>query len=385
MVSKIFSEKKFFVILILAIVAKLCLFVFGTMKVPESRMLYDSSSYLETAKCLAEKGQFARENQDQVLEPESFRTPGYPAFLAFFHHHLKVPIIGILLIQLMLTVAAGLITYRVAQHIDKKIALLSATIVLFDPPVSIFSVMVLTETLFLVLLALFLLAAIQYFKNRKLYWLGWSAIFLALATYVRPISYFLAIPLAGFILFAHRAPSFKRVIRDVAVFFLLVYGLLGAWQVRNYLCCQTASFATVGSHNFIARGFFKDMPKQDHFLSQGCALAEKGWTCFVSMMTQPGSLKYFKNKFATTVGKCFFYPWMAFWLLGFLAGCYGLKKNIFYQFLFLVVLYFLAVTILNIGVLASERFRAPMMPAIAILSAFGWSEIILWLKGKNKV
>jgi hypothetical protein len=377
---RIFSEKRFFIILILAIALKLCLFIFGTMKVPESRMLFDSSSYMETAKNLAEKGRFAIENQDHVLVSESFRTPGYPLFLAFFHHLLKIPMLGVLFFQLMLTVIVAVITYVIAQRIDPRIALLSATIVLFDPPISIFSVMVLTEGLFLLMLTLFLFLILRYIKDKKFYWLGLSAILLVLATYVRPIAYFLAIPVAGFIVYAHRLDGLRRGIAHVLIFLVLVYGLLGAWQIRNHYCCGTNSFATVASKNFSARGLFQSVEKKDNLFSQGIAFVDAGWTCFLSMMTQPGSLKYFGNKLVTRIGKFIFYPWMIFWFSGFWVGCACLKKDRRYQFLLLVILYFLGVTILNIAFLASERFRMPIMPAIAILSALGWSKIIPWLK-----
>ncbi len=377
-VGGFFLKRKFIIILILAIGVKLSLFICGTMSVPESRMMPDSASYMEIAKNLAERGQFERQGPKSVFAPEILRTPGYPFFLLFFHHCLNIPILGVLFIQLMLTVAVGGITYFIAQRVDSKIALLSATIVLFDPPVSIFSVMVLTEALFLLLLTIFLFLVIQYMNDKKFYWLGWSALSLALATYVRPIGYFLAIPVACFIVCVHRRYGFKRVVGHILIFLALVYGLLGAWQVRNYYCCGTSSFATVGNQNFRKHGFFRSFTQENDLFSQAVSFVDTGWRCFLSMMTEPGSLKYFKSTFATKIGKSFFYPWMAFWFMGFLAGCLCVRKDTRYQFLFMVILYFLGVTILNIGFAASDRFRVPIVPAIAILSAYGWSQIVAW-------
>jgi hypothetical protein len=64
---------------------------------------------------------------------------------------------------------------------------------------------------------------------------------------------------------------------------------------------------------------------------------------------------------------------LVFWLIGFLKGVSKIKKDDFYlQFLLFVVLYFICASIGGILFGVSSRFRVPLMPFIAILSANGW-------------
>jgi hypothetical protein len=197
---------------------------------------------------------------------------------------------------------------------------------------------------------------------------------------VRPIGYFLAIPVAAFMVYAQSSLGLKRALKHSVVFLVLVYSLLGAWQLRNYYCCRESSFSPVVSSNFEQRGILRSVAREGNLFSQTVAVVKVGLRGFFSIMTDPGSLKYFNNKLLTQVGKGLFYPWMFFWFMGFLVGCASLGKDVRYQFLFLVILYFIGATILNIDFIADERFRVPVMPAIAILSAYGWSRIMPWLK-----
>ena len=66
---------------------------------------------------------------------------------------------------------------------------------------------------------------------------------------------------------------------------------------------------------------------------------------------------------------------MIFWILGFIIGMIRVKGNIYYQFVLLVCVYFIAASIGGAGLLVGERFRVPMVPFIAVLSAYGWSLI----------
>jgi hypothetical protein len=89
-------------------------------------------------------------------------------------------------------------------------------------------------------------------------------------------------------------------------------------------------------------------------------------------MTRPGTLKYLHCYPLAVAGKIFGYPFMVFWWIGFLVGLLKLKSNIFYQFIFLVIAYFVFLTIAVIASSCGERYLVPMVPLIAIISAAGW-------------
>lgn len=67
--------------------------------------------------------------------------------------------------------------------------------------------------------------------------------------------------------------------------------------------------------------------------------------CLMSLMTRPGNLKYFNSDTATAIGKVLAYPWMIFWLLGFIPGSIKMRHNLYIQFMLFIVLYFIAASI----------------------------------------
>ena len=226
------------VIIILAVIIKLSLFLFASISASQGKFLPDSHGYLRLAATLASKGVFAAQNENGALVYETFRTPGYPLFLAALNGLMRIPLDGVIFLQIIMTLLAAFITYKTALEIDQRIALLSMAIILFDPPITIFSLTILTEVLFLFLISLFMLCFTLYLKHRKIGFIISSALILAAATYVRPISYYLGFAVSFFILYADRKEKLKKAFAHAFIFLLTVYSLLGAWQVRNYVRCN---------------------------------------------------------------------------------------------------------------------------------------------------
>lgn len=137
------NNKYFFSVIAIAVLLKLILLIFLVMHAPQNRFQNDSRDYLETARVLSSQGAFAMVNEDGSLSYEFYRTPGYPIFLAFLQGLMKFPLNAVILIQILLTILTAWVTYQTALKIDTKIASLSALIVLYDPPVTIFSLIIL--------------------------------------------------------------------------------------------------------------------------------------------------------------------------------------------------------------------------------------------------
>lgn len=373
--AKIRHKKLFTVVLIVAFLFKLSIFVFGVMRVPNSIFSPDSESYLLTAKTIYTQGVFGVQDINGVIRYEVYRTPGYPIFLAILHNAMGIPLIGVILLQILFAIIAGLITYRIANEIDYKIGILSMAIALFDPPTSIYSLKILSEVLYLSLLFLFIYITIRYFKSGKMGLIILSALVLVVTTYVRPISYFLGIGVAIFIIYANSLRNFKKTLVHAAVFLIIIYSFLGIWQIRNFKRAGTILFSTVGHVNSQGLALVKNVEKNNNYFVQGINYVNVAGQSFINIMTLPGSLKYYKSKLYAIFGKILFYSWMGFWLIGFLVGCVQIKGNIYYQFLLWIMLYFVAVTVVNISVVAGERFRIPMVACIAVISAHGWLAI----------
>lgn len=379
------NTKYLFKIIAAALLIKIFFFCFLVIHAPQSRFQNDSLDYLRTAKILSSQGTFARADTDGSLIYEPYRTPGYPLFLAILQGWMKLPLNGVIFIQVLLTLLAALIVYKTAEQIDPRIALLSAVIILYDPAVSIFSLIILTETLFLFLLSLFMLVFVSYLKNRRFYLIIAAALLLTMATYTRPISYYLGIAVVVFIIYANlRIRSIRKAVAHALIFLVIVNSALGIWASRNYRLTRQRTFSNV----------IQGVPK--HFGLSGIFTANKdpvlkekkpviyylkaSWRCFLSLMTRPGPFKYFRSPAVSVTGRIFAYPWMIFWFAGFIFGMVMARSNIYYQFILSVIAYFIFVSIGGAGLLVGERFRVPMMPFLAVISAYGWVKISGYFK-----
>ncbi|MBC8388467.1 MAG: hypothetical protein H8E13_10530, partial [Actinobacteria bacterium] len=142
------NKRCFFIILVIALLIKFSLFIYAEAYAPEAKFQFDTKMYLESGLNLATHGIFARQDTKGNFTYETFRTPGFPLFLGVLRGLMKIPFSGIILTQIFLTILVAFITYKAAATFDPRLGYLSAVIVLFDPPVTIFSLMLLSETLF---------------------------------------------------------------------------------------------------------------------------------------------------------------------------------------------------------------------------------------------
>ncbi len=207
----------------------------------------DSESYLITARKLIESGQFAT-----GLQPEIFRTPGYPLLL--------IP--GILLgqqeivaifIQIMLSCFTIFLIYKIALAIwgESKIATFCALLYAVEPVSILWLILLMPETLFTALITLFIYLLIKYFDEKSWKQLLCAAITLAASIYVRPIGYYLPLLIAAILLIGSLTTIQKNKILMIhaCVFFLVAMGSVGIWQVRNYVKTGYSGFAAVSDYN----------------------------------------------------------------------------------------------------------------------------------------
>jgi hypothetical protein len=155
-----------------------------------------------------------------------------------------------------------------------------------------------------------------------------------------------------------------------------VYGFIGLWHFRNHRVNGNNKFSTVTE---LAPSYREDIIEKDAIkgvLPPALYYLNVFSRSIISLMTDPGSLKDLNSHILKRIGKVIAYPWVVFWLIGFIVGVSRIKKNdIHLQFLLLVVLYFTAASIGGFLFGVSSRARIPMVPFIAILSAYGWSRL----------
>lgn len=366
-------------IIIAAILIKLSLFTFAAIHAPKGKILPDSPRYLELSNMLVSRGVFALQDVKGNLAYETFRTPGYPVFLAMFHGLMKIPLDGVILLQIAATFLAAFIVYKTALKIDQRLALLSLIIMLFDPPITIFSLTILTETLFLVLISLFMLNFTLYLKHKSAVFIIISSLSLALATYVRPISYYLGFAVFFFMLYANKGKDFMRYLKHAIIFIALVYSIIGVWQIRNHVRLHDFNFSPAGEHNLKCLGLFNSYVRNTDPYTQGMAplpyYINVSIRSLLSVMTKPGTFKYFGSNILTSAGKVLGYIWVAFWLPGFIIGAIKMKRNIYIQFMLFTAFYFIFSSVGAQMWIMGEKLRVSMMPFIAIISAYGWANL----------
>ena len=373
------KNRLFFSIIILALIIKLSLFAFAAINAPQGKMLPDSHSYLKLSDMLASKGVFATQDENGTLTYDTWRTPGYPLFLVIFHSLIKIPLDGIVFLQIVMTLLAAFITYKTALLIEPKIAFLSAVIILFDPPITLFSLTILTEPLFLLLISIFMYLFTLYLKGKKTGYLILSAIVLAAATYVRPITYYLGFIIPFLIIYVKRRENFRKYIGHALIFVVVVYSLLGIWQVRNYVRCHDAGFCSAERFDLSNQGLFGSYARNADPYTKGMAplpyYISVSFRSLVSLITRPGNFKYFECEPLTIAGLIIGYPWMVFWLSGFIIGAMRMRRSIYIQFMLFATLYFIIASIGAQMWIMGTKLRVAMMPFIAIISAYGWKSL----------
>jgi len=295
---------------------------------------------------------------------------------------LGMPLIGIVFVQMALTVIAAVFTYKAALLIGEEIAPLSLLIVLFDPPSTVFSMMLLTEALFFFLISLFMYLFLSFIKNERIGSLVLSALVIALAVYVRPIVYFMPVAMAIFLAFAFKRKSPKKAFVNALVFAVIVYGSIAPWHMRNIKRFNINRFCSINNATISEEwgtGLYKSYKRNKDPISQGlppvayyCNVTAR---CLFSLFTRPANFKYFDNRVITVAGKVFSYPWIIFWMSGLLVGLSRMKGNTNLYFLAFMILYFTSTTVFATMWGSGPRFRVPMVPFIAILSAYGWHKL----------
>jgi hypothetical protein len=230
----------------------------------------DTASYLEPGRNLLLHGRFVTAGL-----PEIDRTPGYPLFLAVA----SLPGTAIAaVVQVILSAFSVILVWRLARAVfdEERVALLAAWLFAFEPISVIYSVRLLSETLFLALLLPSLERLAVFLRDRRLRELAFAGLWLAAATFVRPVSYYLPAALAlGLFLVVARVPGLspqrQRLVagdpglppqrqrpvagdpglrwKAPAVLLLSVLPWLAAWQLRNQIETGFGGFSSIAARD----------------------------------------------------------------------------------------------------------------------------------------
>ncbi len=227
-------RKYFWIFLGVVLVSRLMLW--GTIKDnPGVFLEHDSPSYLGPADALFQEGRY--DTQAGSNTPETLRTPGYPAWLAWVYLLFGKSADVLIFSQIALFLGTLVLLYFLAESMFGSRTALPAVIFLaLDPSSLSYTFKILTETLatFIVLgLAWFIF---KFFESARRNVFGFlCGLCLALATLVRPtFYYFLPVLLIVFAVFLVRGKvEKKKIVAALLITALPVVLLVGGWQWRN--------------------------------------------------------------------------------------------------------------------------------------------------------
>lgn len=191
----------------------------------------DSHSYLNNARTLLDTGAFTNGG-----EPELVRTAGYPLMLlpGLLAGHVEWVTIAL---QILMSLWTVFLVYQLATLLTQRpgVGVLAALLYSIEPVSILMTCVLLAETPFGALFMLSAVLLVRYLGRESLGTLIGSSVALAVATHVRPASFYLPALLAlGLSLRALFQPGRRgRLIAHAAVFFLVSAVIIGAWVVRN--------------------------------------------------------------------------------------------------------------------------------------------------------
>ncbi|MGA2352178.1 MAG: glycosyltransferase family 39 protein [Terracidiphilus sp.] len=202
----------------------------------------DTSSYLIPGRNLLLHGCFFADGV-----PDLVRTPGYPLFFAITS---QWGMAGTAVAGAIVSVLSVLLVWKLARtaFMDDRIALVAAWIFAFEPLSVLNSIYLLSDTLYVALFLLSLERLAEFLHRRRLRVLVVAGLWLAAATFVRPVSYYLPVAWAlGLFLVLVRKKGLRW--KAPAVLLIGVLPWLAAWQVRNWVETGYSGFASITEVN----------------------------------------------------------------------------------------------------------------------------------------
>jgi 4-amino-4-deoxy-L-arabinose transferase-like glycosyltransferase len=198
----------------------------------------DTRGYHEPALSLVQSGRFDT-FLDAPGQPMTYRTPGYPAFLAAVYAVFGENQPAAILFQVLLSLVTIYLTWRLAWRLwGDQVALSAAALLALDPLSLTYSLKIMTENNFTLFVMVAILAGVNLVTNQRRR-AGWALLLgltLALATLTRPLSYYLPIPvILGVMIWGWKRRWGARSMAVTALLILLPNLLLiGGWTWRNF-------------------------------------------------------------------------------------------------------------------------------------------------------
>jgi len=184
-------------------------------------MQFDSAEYLLLARNLVTYGAFSLTDNAETLT--AYRPPLFPAMIAVLRRGDEAPVTAVLVANVILGSLTVCLTYLIARdRFDRRIALIAAVMLALGPMTCLFTVTVLTETLFT-----FLVAVAIFLWGRGIFAGAGAAFGLSALTRPSILPFIAALPLLAIV------PSFRRFWRGYVIISVAGLILASGWIIRN--------------------------------------------------------------------------------------------------------------------------------------------------------
>jgi len=179
---------------------------------------------------------------------ETFRTPGYPSFIALTRLISGGSYFTTTLLQIFLVFVSGFLIWRIGDMLfSSRTGMVASLLYIANSLVFASSLIIMSETLFVFLLVFGVYLSLKLKIESSWHIPVLIGLIFAFATYVRPIG-ILALPLFLAPLFVLRIPA-KRVLLYASIIAMVSTGATVPWMIRNKEVFGVFSFSSLPASN----------------------------------------------------------------------------------------------------------------------------------------
>lgn len=387
---------------------------------PAALITNDSLEYVASAQSLLIKNAFLLDQYTNVYD--TFRTPGYPFFIALCLKVTPHDLRTIIILQIGFHLLTGLLIYKISSLIWKnnRISLFASILYFLNIHAFLYTHKILSETIFTFFITTFFYLTIQILKQKNevqsFFIIGFL---LAITTLIRPITAPLSLLIIPYFIIVLLSQKTKKqiILKKITCYLIPIILILGAWSFRNFIKTGYFHLSSVSlnytyfyraggiiaqrdhipfekvriklSNEFYAKQFKSTADKQNFYKKQSFNLIKK-YPKYLFHDIIYGFIQNFNgsgfsetiqqysisNKYAKLFLKLFCTSYFYIFYILVLAGIISSLRNSTMPWIeismVLLIVYFL---IIPAAPGAYSRFRVPIIPLMTLLAGYGLNNI----------